>query len=92
MNTKINYYIVGIADNLRDMSFISNVLVIAKDEDELNEKINDVCASWYSEDEPVDADEDGVYEQSNGIWTSCEGYKEILESTYNDLRHFLAVV
>jgi hypothetical protein len=88
----MKYYAIAVTDDYDNMQFTTTVLTTAHDLVELDFKVNKVCSEWYSEDTPVQVDEDDVWEQPNGAYTTFDGFCEITEDTFNNLKGFLAVL
>lgn len=84
MSDTNRYYIANIIDSYYDMEFRTSVLVRATDET-IEDKLKELCSTWYSEDDPVSEEIEGTYEQPNGCLTYIDNYKEITEATCNDL-------
>jgi len=89
----MKYYAIAVTDDYDRLQFTTTVLTTAHDLDELHFKIEKVCSEWYSEDDVgVACNGDGVWEQPNGAYTMCDGFCEITEDTFNNLKGFLAVL
>ncbi len=81
-------YIAQIRDTYGEFEFNTTILTRATD-DTIKAQLAEVCACWYSEDEPTQPDADDYYEHPNGFISCVDWYKEISEATFNELKPLL---
>ena len=84
----MTYYIARISDTQSDIEHIATVLLDVNP-DKIDEQLNIICATWYSEDEPVAGDEDGYFYHINGNMVFADGYQQISKETFAELKQFI---
>ena len=83
----MRYYIANIHNATGEYELDTSILVYATPET-LDDKLRDIAANWYGGNE----EEGDDYWNNGDMITYINSSKEISETTFNELRGFLAVL
>ena len=86
------YFIVNIADEIRDFENLTSILVECQKED-IEERCQAIARNWYGSEGDLENEDDedcGRYVSRNGNVSYVDDFQQISEACYQELKGFLS--